>query len=288
MSIYLGDGGFVELQRESLDVRLTSRLDPDDVNADRRRFSFDFEAGVLITGDRLAIGTIDGSTLELVAGHVYPDGLWYIHVDEAGGIRLYDNFADSLSGNYASALDLVVPTAAQDIYAELDDVNFRCIAKVQEYSISTTRETMDLTELGVEFRRQYANGLISGQGTLSCFWEYQHRLCDDSAPGRSEVPHYLARLILRTQIGGSFVGRFFLHSPDGIQNQRDYLWYEAKCIITNCAMAVSPTQPVTTQIEFVTTGQFRLNAGQPPAYLLQESGDLILQEGGSGILLEND
>ena len=288
MSIYLGNGGYVELRRESVDVRLTSHLDPDDVNVARRRFSFDFEPGSLITGDRLVVGTTDGSDLELVAGHVYPDGLWYIHVDEAGGIRLYDNFADSLSGTYEKALDLVAPTGEQEIHAELDDVNFRCIAKVQEYSISTTRETMDLTELGVEFRRQYANGLISGQGTLSCFWEYQHKLCDDSTPDRAEVPHYLARLILRTQLGGSFVGRFFLHSPDGVKNQQDYLWYEAECIITNCAMAVSPTQPVTTQIEFVTTGQFQLNAGQPPFYLLQETGDLILQEGGSGIVLDSD
>lgn len=287
MAIYLGNGGFVELRRESLNVRLTSRLDPDDVNVDYRRFSFDFESGILITGDRLAIGTIDGSNLELVAGHVYPDGLWYIHVDEVGGIRLYSNFADSLSGDYDSALDLVAPTAAQDIYAELGDVDFRCIAKVQEYNISTSRETMDLTELGTEFRRQYANGLISGQGALSCFWEYQHQFCDDSTPSRSEVPHYLARLILRTQLGGSFTGRFFLHSPNSSTNQEDYLWYEAKCIITNCAMAVSPAQPITTQIDFVTSGAFQLKAGQLPSYLLQESGDLILQESGSGILLDD-
>lgn len=288
MSIYLGSGGFVELHRESVDISLTSRLDPDDVNVTRRRFSFDFPAGSLITGDRVRIGTVDKSTLELVAGHVYPDGLWYVHIDEAGGVRLYDTFAECLSGRYEDALDLVTPSVAKEIFADLDDFNFRCLGRVQEYSLTTTREALDMTELGQEFRRQYANGLISGQGSLMCFWEYKHSLCDPSVPSASEVPHYLARLILRTQLGGSFVGRFFLHSPDDRGTHGDFLWYEADCIITNCAMSVNPTQPVTTQIEFITTGPFSLNAGKPPSYLLQESGDLLLQEGGDRILLDTD
>ena len=112
MAIYLGDSGGVELKRDSINNWLETELDPADVNVARRRFSVDFASGSLLTGDKVEIETVDGSTLELVQGHVYPDGNWFAHVDEAGGIRLYDTFDAALTGGAANALELVAPTTA--------------------------------------------------------------------------------------------------------------------------------------------------------------------------------
>lgn len=292
MAIYLGESGFIELERESLNSTLTSDLNPEDVNEAKRRFSFDFDSNAIITGDRLRISTVDGSSLELVAGHDFPDGAWYVNVDSVGGIRLYDSFAAAIEGDQQSAIALVAPSQAQQIYVDLADSEYRCIGQVQQYEISTSRDTIDITNLGDEFRRQYANGLIQGQGSLSCFWDYRFGRCDDNFSTLNEVPHYLAKLVIRTQLGGSFLGRFFLHRPSGSNDDKDFVWYEARCIVTNCAMSLVPTEPIVTRIDFVTSGEFGLHVGTPPglpgmpSYLLQESGDWLLQESGSGILLE--
>ena len=57
MSVYLGQEGSLLIKRASdTDGMLRSDLDPDDVNVDRRRFSFDFRF-TLITGDRIEIYT---------------------------------------------------------------------------------------------------------------------------------------------------------------------------------------------------------------------------------------
>jgi hypothetical protein len=62
--------------------------------------------------------------------------------------------------------------------------------------------------------------------------------------------------------------------------------YEAECIVTNVSTSLEPTQVITSTINFVTTGQFRLLTGTPPYYLLEEAGDsFILLENGDRILL---
>ena len=289
MTIHLGEGGFIELQRNSANVPITSILEIDDVNVQRRRFSCDFVNGSLLTGDRALIGTTDQSDLELVEGHVFPDGLWYLHVDEAGGIRLYDSFFLALEGEDQNAIELTKPTKQQEIFIKLEESEYRCIAQVEKYQFTTTRETMDLTNLGDEFRRNYENGLIGGQGTLDCFWDYKHGNCGEPPLPDQEVPHYLAKLIIRTQLGASFLGKFYLHRPmDAGEGSSDYLWYEAKCVVTNCVLSIEPDVPVMAKIDFVTTGSFSLKRGGALGYLLQESGDKVLQESGDGIFLEQN
>ena len=287
MSIYLGESGYIELERESLNVPLHSVLDPDDVNVSRKRFSFDFPPTALITGDKLQIATEDRSNLQLVAGHDYPDGNWYIHVDAAGGIRLYEEYAASLTGDFGPSLALTAPSAPQNIVAKTADTIYRCVAQVRDYSFTTSRETLDLTEIGEEFRRNYADGLIAGQGELTCFWDFQHSNCDDAIDSSNELPNYFAQLVIRTQLGSSFLGRFFLKRPE-TSNDVNYLWWEARCVVTNVSMQFVATEPVLSQISFVASEEFRLKFGSPPSYLLQEDGYRILQEDGSGILLDTD
>lgn len=287
MSIYLGDSGFIELERESLNVPLHSKLDPDDVNATRKRFSFDFPATALITADKISISTADGSNLQLVAGHNFPDGSWYINIDAAGGIRLYDEYADALDGGFDAALPLVTPAAAQEIVVTTADTVWRCIAQVRDYSFTTSRETLDLTQLGEEFRRNYSDGLIAGQGELTCFWDFRHSSCDPKVGIRDEVANYFAQLIIRTQLGSSFLGRFYLKRPES-DTDLDYLWWEARCVVTNVSMQFAAGQPVFSQIAFVASEEFRLKFGRPPSYLLQEDGNRILQEDSDRILLDSD
>jgi hypothetical protein len=283
MAIYLGSSGHVELQRDSLNVPLHSELNPDDVNEARRRFSFDFPHGALITGDKVEIRTEDGSNLQLVGGHPFPDWSGFIGVDDAGGVSLYRTFADALNNDRAKALALTAPMVSQVIAVRSRQNVSRCLASISSYEITTSRETIDLTSLGEEFRRSYAGGLMSGQGTLSCLWRYKGELCGGEGQKPVEFPHYLAQLCLRTQQGASFVGRFYLDTSVA----KEFLWYEATCIVTNVATSFEPGQAVRSQIQFVTTGPVALHMGQPPGYLLQENGNLLLQEDGSALLLED-
>ena len=284
MGIYLGDSGHVELTRDSLNTPLSSLLGPSDVNVQLKRFSFDFPVGALITGDSIEIKTEDGSDLELVAGHQYPDGKWYCNADPVGGIRLYQSFEDAINGGIDRALTLVAPTTEKRILVKTLGVISRCIANVSSYEITTARETVDLTSLGEEHRRFYASGLISGQGTLTCFWSYKASICDSQGfTGSHEYPYYLSQLVIRAQQGASFKGRFYLNT----ETPNAFIWYEAECIVTNVAMSFAPTQALSSQVQFVTTGPIELRMGMPPGYLLQEDGSLILQEDDSPIRLED-
>ena len=277
MTVYLGDIGSVEIRRTAFfSGDLSVKLEPEDVVPARKRFSFGEEtSNALITGDQLEIETVDGSNLELVAGHIQPDGRWFIHVDDVGGLRLYNSFEDALNGEIPPALDLVTPSAPQQIRARTRNSLYRCVSQMRSWEMSTARETVDLTVLGEEHRRQYGAGLISGQGNLNCFWDYQRALCDPMHPDLTiEEPHYFAQLVLRLQQGARFDGRFYLKHDS---NERS-LWWEAVCIVTNVGFSFSPGAPVETQIQFVTTGPIALKTGYPPAYLLQEDGDLIRLE----------
>ena len=55
------------------------------------------------------------------------------------------------------------------------------------------------------------------------------------------------------------------------ENSPQSLWYDCpKCVITNCSVSVEPTQIITADIDFVTTGKIRLKQGFPVDRLLQE------------------
>ena len=278
--IYLGYSGHIELERTSNNSPIYSQLDPEDVNPSRKRFSLDQGAESLISGDRIEIATSDGTNLQLVSGHSYPDWMGYCHVDAVGGIYLYNNYQSAINGEATDALTLVTPSGAQDIVVSIARDRFRCIGNVREYSITTSRETVDVSTLGEEFRRNYTNGMISGQGQLVCLWDYEAARCKDQSV---TYPHYLSQLVLRTKLGGAFKGRFFLNATD-----EPYIWYEALCIVSNVAMNFSPTEPITSSIDFVTTGPVELKMGMPEEALLQENNFYMLQEDDeSRILLDS-
>lgn len=285
MSIYLGENGGIELKRDSLNIPIDATVEPDDVNVERRRFSFDFAAGALISGDQLVITARDNSTLTFIPGVADDDREWegFAHVDTVGGIRLYSNYTDAINGDVRNALQLIKNTAPELVTVKTTGAFFRCLAQVQNFELTDTRDTVDITSLGEEFRRNYANGLISGQGSMTCLWDYEYTKCFDSYSGEVEFPHYLNQLVIRLRQGADFIGRFYLY-----RNGNTAVWQESTCIVTNVALAVTPDQLIKTTVQFVTTGEIRLLTGTPPEFLLQENAFRILKEDSAALLLDNE
>ena len=285
MAIYFGSTGFIELKRDALNSQIGTSLDPADVNTTKKRFSVENINGSLITGDQVEIETVDGNNLELLSGHSFPDLRKYIHIDDMGGIRLYNTFASALAGETTDALTLTTPSSTKNILIRTRNTRFRPLAKITEFEITTTRDTVDVTNLGEEFRRQYENGLISGQGTIQTIWQHRNFQNDTADFASPEFPVYLSQLLVRMQQGADFEGRFYVyHDPTQTINS---VWYQSMCGVTNVAVNVPASGLVEARIEFITNGEIRLHNGVPPSFLLLESSDKILQEDGEGILLED-
>ena len=285
MSIYFGSTGFIELKRDALNSQIGTSLNPADVNTIKKRFSVENINGSLITGDQIEIETVDGSNLELLSGHNFPDLRKFIHIDDMGGIKLYDTFASALSGETTDALTLTAPSSTKNILIRTRNTRFRPLAKITEFEITTERDTVDVTNLGEEFRKQYENGLISGQGTIQTIWQHRNFQNDTSNFSSPEFPVYLSQLLVRMQQGADFEGRFYVYY-DPTQSSNS-VWYQSMCVVTNVAVNVPASGLVEARIEFITNSEIRLHNGVPPSFLLLENSDKILQEDGDGILLED-
>ena len=285
MTVYLGDSGGVELMRSAGSAAAMTILDGD-VSVEKRRFSPQEDMlGTFISGDQVDIESVDGSNLHLVAGHDFPDWRGFVFIDALGGIRLFDSFKKAVEGQRDQAIELVNWPDRQNLTIRTRGDSFTSLAKITSYDFTTERETVNTTILGSQFVQQYEAGLISGQGTIDCFWEHRYQLCDpDVCDGGVEFSAYLAQLCIRLTQGADFFGRFFVYrdSDPGINS----VWYEAECIVTSASISVGANEAITSTIQFVTTGQFKLLTGIPPAYLLQEDGiSLILKEDGSRIIV---
>jgi hypothetical protein len=318
MGAYLGNVGNIELIRKSLEGVKESLVNPSDVNAGRDRFSFDFDEAYLISGDLIEIIATDGTNLDFIdesgwsfsslrtqdentlitqSGDVFviydgptESGMWYVFVDELGGIRLYDNFDDSLEGSTAGLIPLTEISRDIPISVEVKNRGGRLLGCVREYEINTSRETVDITVLSDQHRQQYSS-LISGSGRLVAEWDYVKE-------GNMEPVNYLMQLVLRTEIGSSFRGKFYIKSANtsaaggsfAATQINDELWWEFDAIVTNSAVSFAPADLITGSIEFVATGPIRLKAKTTQRRrLLQEAGDpIVLEQNDDYLLLEGD
>jgi len=297
MSVYLGSFGRITLERTASVGALASIVNPSDVNVSRRRFSFDFDSGQLLTGDRIQIRRTDAGVLEFVAASAWLDntqqsaGTWYIHVDDVGGIRLYDNFADALNGLTTTALELATTANDIPISVTVENSRDRILGQVLNYELNTSREVVDTTALSDEFRSQYAS-LMSGSGQITCLWDY----LDEVGGGAYETSHYLLQLVLRTQIGSSFNAQLYLKSDNYTANPLantvdDQIWYEISGVITNAAIQFDTNTAVQMTADFITTGPVLLKTKTIPDYdlLLSDDGRILLnQDTGATMLLETD
>jgi len=288
MSVYLGTHGKVELQREFNGGSLFSTINTGDVNVTKKRFSFDFDHGQLLTGDQIEITSTDGSALDFIDSYTDSSVKKFIYVDEIDGIRLYDSFAHAVNGGSSNATTLAAPGDAIPIEVTVENAIPRLMAQVNSFEVNTERETVDTTSLSDEFRTR-VNTLISGSGRMSAFWEYT----GDTA---NELPHYMLELALRTRVGSNFKGRFYIkttgHNPSGVAARaNDELWYQVNGIITAAAVQFAPDNTVQITADFVTTGtiEIRMNL-EVPDDLVQEDGSVLRldQDAAAKLLLETD
>jgi len=295
MSVYLGAFGDITLRRSSASSIKESIVNPGDINAVKRRFSFDFDSGYLITGDQLEITSADDTTLDFIDAtgwrdeEVQSSGKWFINVDELGGIKLYEEFDASLTGDTANAVPLLDIARNIPIRVEVENVAMRQLGQVITYELNTNRDVIDITAMAEEFRSQWS-GLMSGSGRIDCLWDYR----DTVGGGAYETVNYLMQLALRTEIGSEFDANLYIktdqYHPDGSESLiNDALWYEIRAVVTQAAIQFEASDVVRATIDFITTGTIRLKTRtQPKRYLLQEDGGKISleQDAASFLLLE--
>ena len=287
MSVYLGTHGEVELQRQFDGSDLRSTINPSDVNATQKRFSFDFEHGQLLSGDQIEITSTDGTALDFISSYTKTSVKKFIHVDELDGIRLYDSFANAVNGGTANATALATPANDLPIRVKVENAEYKVLAQVNGFELNTERETVDTTTLSDEFRSRIST-LMSGSGRLSAFWEY-------TGNTSQELPNYLVELSLRTRVGSQFKARFYIkrndHNPGGVAaNNNDEIFYQFTGVLTGCAVQFAPNSTVQVEADFITTGLIQLRMDlEVPSKLLQENTDDILLEQGTtdAVLLES-
>lgn len=286
MSVYLGTYGEVQLQRQFDGGELRSTIKPSDVNATKKRFSFDFEHGQLISGDQIEITSTDGTALDFIDSYTKTSVKKFIHVDELDGIRLYDSFANAVNGGTTNATALATPANDLPIRVKVENAEYKVLAQVNGFELNTERETVDTTTLSDEFRSRIST-LMSGSGRMSAFWEY-------TGNTSQELPNYLVELSLRTRVGSQFKARFYIkttsHNPGGVAaNDNDAVFYEFTGVLTACAVQFAPDNTVQIQADFISTGAIQLRMDlEVPSKLLQENTDEILLEQGTtdAILLD--
>ena len=301
MTVFTGDSGYVELRRTHGTERpgVGTAITASDVSVAARRFSVSSNQPstgyFLTTGDRVEIRLGDplyksaSQSVEkpwLVKDHVnsagkyYVDWTGFVHVDAMGGIRLFNTYGKALEGKQEQALELEYNKPPQSpnyagngtsLVITQGNTAYRCLSQIQTYEFTTERETIDTTRLGDAFRKQYEAGLITGQGTLNCLWNFGAEMCADNPS--AEYSHYLSQLCLRIHTGAMFTGRFVLHA-DGANS----VFYEAACIVTNSSISVEPAEIISSDIQFVTTDVIQLRIGQVPGAVLQEDGAKVLDE----------
>ena len=287
MSVYLGTFGKVELQRQFDGSELSSTINTSDVNATRKRFSFDFKHGQLLTGDQVEITSTNGAALSFISGYTKTSVKKFLHIDDLDGVRLYDTFANAVNGGTANATALAAPGSNIPIKIKVENIDFKLLAQVNSYELNTERETVDTTTLSDEFRSRIST-LMSGSGRMSCFWEYR----GDTV---NELPQYLVQLALRTKVGSQFKARFYLkadgYNPSGVAAaSNDEIWYEFTGVLTACATQFTPSNVVEIAADFITTGDVSLKVSLTPSEaILQENSDDILldQDGTAKLMLES-
>tara|TARA_R100000482_G_scaffold86291_1_gene34724 strand:+ start:116 stop:979 length:864 start_codon:yes stop_codon:yes gene_type:complete len=286
MSVYLGTYGQVELQRQFDGSELRSTINPSDVNATKKRFSFDFQHGQLISGDQIEITSTDGTALDFIDSYTKTSVKKFIHVDELDGIKLYDSFANAVNGETTNAIALATPANDLPIRVKVENAEYKVLAQVNGFELNTERETVDTTTLSDEFRSRIST-LMSGSGRMSAFWEY-------TGNTQQELPNYLVELSLRTRVGSQFKARFYIkrttHNPGGLAaSADDEVFYEFTGVLTGCAVQFAPDNTVQVQADFISTGPIQLRMDREvESKMLQENEDDVLLEQGTtdAILLD--
>jgi len=275
MAVFLGNQGNVRLRRG---IRtpygvLSDEIKPDDVNTVLNRLSFDGALENLLTGDRIDLTTTDARGLICFSAASWSSGIVedgisaYVHVNAVGGLRFFASFENAVNNNRALQIEVKVR-----------DVSDNVLGNVTGYTLNTDREAIDATTLSDKFKRQYSAGVISGNGTIDCLFDY-------TSTGIKETPLLMLQLIQRVDIGSEFDLALYL-TDQSLNNSVDNIYYELTAMVTRTGVTVDTEDIIRCTIDFVTTGEIRLLIGQPVGYVLKEDDDRIEIEQSIDFLLQ--
>ena len=297
MSVYLGRAGEIQLQRRFNGEQIDTVIQAANVNLNTDRFTLpENNAGInqLVTGDLISIVTVNKEPLPLLDekdknGQEIPATssiTKFAYVDEIGGIRLFNLFSEAVNGAKKDRIKLKKLTKDYPVRIKVESVAPKMLAQVTSYEINTSREAVDVTTLSDEFRSK-VNTLISGSGRFSAYWEYTNDTIN-------ELPNYIVELAMRTKVGSTFSGKFYLKTreynrTDVLNRKNDEVYYEFDALLTNVSVAFGLQTAVQIEAEFVTTGpvQLRMKIEQIPLLKLEDKREAPVYDE-SKILLEQD
>lgn len=204
----------------------------------------------------------------------------HAHINQLGGIRLFESFDDAINNERADEYALA------EFYGEplvvtisIRDTKYNTLGSVTSFEVNTDRAAMETTSLSDGFKQQYSAGLLSGNGSIECLFSY------DAVPGQ-DTPLFLLQVINRINIGSAFKALLSLSSVERSSVFREEIFYEIEAVVTRAGVTVTSDALVACSIDFVTTGEFKLRIGIPPEYILKEDDDAIYLEQSLDYLLQ--
>jgi len=286
MAFYLGQHGNIRLRRGS-DIFIGSieaSIDPDDVNTVLERL--DGATDNLFSGDKVDITTTDSRGLAFIPASNWSSGViedtfsTFVNVNQAGGLRLYPSFEDSINNVRANEIDLQAFTGSPiAITVSVRDTRYNILGNVSRYEFNTSRDSVDLTTLSDKYKQQHSAGLISGSGRIECAFDY-------TTLGPKEAPLIMLQIIQRLDLGCAFDLALYLTDKDIVPDV-DNVFYLTTGITTSTGISVEANGIVSCTIDFVTTGQIRLVIGKPNDYILKaDDGRVVLDQSLNFLLQE--
>lgn len=290
MAVFLGTTGNIRLRRGSSQNygSFSDSILPDDVNTFLNRLSFDSALDNLLTGDRLELSTDDARGLVCFAPGAWDSGVVeesisaYINVNAAGGLRFFPSFEDAVNNVRANELPLAAFTgSALAVDYIVRDIRHNVLGNVTGYTFNTDRESIDTTALSDKFKQQYSAGIISGNGSIDCLFDYK-------STGIKETPLLMLQLIQRVDIGSEFDLALYV-TDRSLDSSLTSVYYEMTALVTRAGITLNSENAIECTIDFVTTGEVRLLIGEPAGYILKEDDDRIrLQQSLDFLLQEVD
>ena len=279
MAFFLGNYGSVNFKRgpDAELGTLAAAIYPDDISLTLNRVGFDKAVDNIIVGDKIDLRTDDSRGLLFIpasnwsTNQVEDTFTCFVHVNEAGGLRLYPSFVAAVNNDRSQEIALQAFTG-DPIQAtlKLRDVSSTKLGNVTGYELNASREAIDTTTLSDYFRNQYNAGLLSGTGRMDCAFDY-------TSLGTDEAPLSVMQTIQRLDLGCAFDAFFYLVDSE-ITPETKTVFYKLTAVITNVGVTVPTDGVINATIDFVSTGELRLIFGRPAEYILKEDDDRIRVE----------
>lgn len=285
MTVFLGQYGKIKLRRNAQGT-FASEINPEDINTSLNRLGFDGSLENLLTGDRVDISTEDARGLVCFPLATWPEAAdiestvsLYVNVNQAGGLRFFRTFSDAVNNNRTNELALASFAGASiAIDVTVRDADFNLLGNVTSYEINTDRDAIDTTVLSDKFKQQYTAGLISGNGTINCQFNYE-------STGIEETSLLMLQLIQRVELGAAFDCALYL-TDQADDSTLQTVYYEISALVTSSGVTVNTDSVIECTINFVSAGEIRLLVGKPSGYVLQENDYKIRLEQSLDYLLQ--